>query len=70
MPSQVLKDAILRHHILQGRKVHYIPGWDCHGLPIELKVLTTANEQADPQKIRKKGNDFYINKTRPLRTVL
>jgi isoleucyl-tRNA synthetase len=22
---------------MQGRKVHYVPGWDCHGLPIELK---------------------------------
>lgn len=25
--------------MLQGRKVKYVPGWDCHGLPIELKVL-------------------------------
>jgi isoleucyl-tRNA synthetase len=23
--------------LLQGRKVYYVPGWDCHGLPIELK---------------------------------
>ena len=27
-----------RWHILNGRRVHYRPGWDCHGLPIELKV--------------------------------
>lgn len=35
---QVLKDFILKYHMLQGRKVKYVPGWDCHGLPIELKV--------------------------------
>jgi hypothetical protein len=27
------------HQILKGRKVRFVPGWDCHGLPIELKVL-------------------------------
>jgi isoleucyl-tRNA synthetase len=32
---------ITRYHILQRRKVSYIPGWDCHGLPIELKALKT-----------------------------
>jgi hypothetical protein len=28
-----------RYHMLRGYKVKYVPGWDCHGLPIELKVL-------------------------------
>ena len=36
---QVLKDVINRFQMLQGRKAKYVPGWDCHGLPIELKVL-------------------------------
>lgn len=35
---QILKDFINRYHMLKGRKVSYVPGWDCHGLPIELKV--------------------------------
>ena len=39
---QVLKDFILKYHMLQGRKVKYVPGWDCHGLPIELKVSSAA----------------------------
>ena len=35
---QILKDIINKYQLLQGRRVRYIPGWDCHGLPIELKV--------------------------------
>jgi len=37
--GQVLKDIINRFQLLQGRRAKYVPGWDCHGLPIELKVL-------------------------------
>jgi isoleucyl-tRNA synthetase len=37
--NKVLKDIINKYQMLKGRKVRYIPGWDCHGLPIELKVL-------------------------------
>jgi isoleucyl-tRNA synthetase len=37
--NKLLKDFINRHQVLRGRQVHYVPGWDCHGLPIELKVL-------------------------------
>ena len=42
--AQILKDFIVKFQLLQGRKAAYRPGWDCHGLPIELKVwvLTTA----------------------------
>lgn len=36
--GQILKDFINRYQMLKGRKVSYVPGWDCHGLPIELKV--------------------------------
>ena len=37
--NKVLKDIINKYQMLRGRKVRYVPGWDCHGLPIELKVL-------------------------------
>lgn len=36
--NKILKDFVLRHHIVHGNRVHYRPGWDCHGLPIELKA--------------------------------
>lgn len=38
--NKILKDMINRYQLLSGRTVHYVPGWDCHGLPIELKALT------------------------------
>jgi len=37
--NKLLKDFINRKRVLKGDQVHYVPGWDCHGLPIELKVL-------------------------------
>uniref|UniRef100_A0A034VJ05 Isoleucine--tRNA ligase, mitochondrial n=1 Tax=Bactrocera dorsalis TaxID=27457 RepID=A0A034VJ05_BACDO len=36
--NKILKDITLRQHTVRGQKVNYIPGWDCHGLPIELKA--------------------------------
>ena len=37
--NKILKDFVVKYQLLRGRRVSYIPGWDCHGLPIELKVL-------------------------------
>lgn len=37
--NKVLKDFINRYQLLQGKSARFVPGWDCHGLPIELKVL-------------------------------
>lgn len=37
--NKVLKDIICRVQLGQGKRVRYVPGWDCHGLPIELKAL-------------------------------
>ena len=48
--------------LLKGYKVHYVPGWDCHGLPIELKVLQSIDQEAKkeltPSKLRKKATQF------------
>lgn len=53
--NKILKDIINRFQLLNGKHVVYIPGWDCHGLPIELKALNKLNDQLDrisPTKIR------------------
>ncbi|XP_784868.3 isoleucine--tRNA ligase, mitochondrial [Strongylocentrotus purpuratus] len=42
--NKILKDIINRYKLMRGYKVHYVPGWDCHGLPIELKALTESKE--------------------------
>ncbi|CAK7269950.1 isoleucine-tRNA ligase [Sporothrix epigloea] len=42
--NKILKDMSLRVKIQQGKRVQYRPGWDCHGLPIELKALEAASK--------------------------
>ncbi|CAE7798300.1 ileS, partial [Symbiodinium sp. KB8] len=44
--NKVLKDVFNRHRMLRGHSVRYVPGWDCHGLPIELKALESLQEAA------------------------
>ncbi len=36
--NKILKDVINRAHQMLGKDAHYVPGWDCHGLPIEWKI--------------------------------
>ncbi|XP_078444252.1 tRNA synthetase class I (I, L, M and V) family protein [Wolffia australiana] len=60
--NKILKDIINRYKLLQDYKVRFVPGWDCHGLPIELKVLQSMDEDArkelTPIKLRKKAAKF------------
>lgn len=35
-----LKDLVVRSRLLEGQRCRFVPGWDCHGLPIEHKVMT------------------------------
>lgn len=62
--NKILKDIINRYHILRGRKVNYVLGWDCHGLPIELKVLQTIKpeerKQLTPLQLRQKAREFAL----------
>ena len=57
--NKVLKDIINKHRLMQGRQVRFVPGWDCHGLPIELKVLQAMDQEQrralTPLKLRKKA---------------
>ncbi|XP_049917306.1 isoleucine--tRNA ligase, mitochondrial isoform X2 [Epinephelus moara] len=57
--NKILKDIRNRFEMLRGRQVHYIPGWDCHGLPIELKALGDLGTSGlTPLQIRKKAREF------------
>lgn len=63
--NKILKDTINKYQLLKGRKVRFVPGWDCHGLPIELKVLQTLKpeerRQLTPLSLRQKARDFAID---------
>jgi isoleucyl-tRNA synthetase len=50
--NKILKDIIVRFRTLDGFDAPYVPGWDCHGLPIEHKVETTHGKHLPPGKTR------------------
>ncbi len=62
--NKVLKDIINKYKLLQGHKTNYIPGWDCHGLPIELKVLqklkSKERKELTPLLLRQKAKEFAL----------
>jgi isoleucyl-tRNA synthetase len=62
--NKILKDIINKYKLLRGYRVRYVPGWDCHGLPIELKVLQTLKpderKNLTPLELRHKARDFAI----------
>ena len=62
--NKILKDFVNRYQMMRGKRVRYVPGWDCHGLPIELKVLQSMDPEArkalTPIKLRKKARQFAL----------
>src|SRR5438874_2080839 len=55
--NKVLKDFVVRSQTMLGKRAPYVPGWDCHGLPIEYKVVKESRELS-PLEIRKKCEAF------------
>lgn len=52
--NKVLKDIVVRYKVMRGYRVNHRPGWDCHGLPIELKACKNLNlSAASPLDIRR-----------------
>ena len=47
--NKILKDVIVKYKLLRGYRVDYVPGWDCHGLPIEQQV----EKELKSKKLRK-----------------
>ncbi|MBD6618117.1 isoleucine--tRNA ligase [Komarekiella sp. 'clone 1'] len=62
--GKILKDIINRYQLLKGHKICYVPGWDCHGLPIELKVLqnmkSAERQNLTPLQLRQKAKQFAL----------
>ena len=50
--NKILKDIIVRSKTLAGFDAPYVPGWDCHGLPIEHQIEKAHGKQADGNKAR------------------
>ncbi|MFQ5936169.1 MAG: isoleucine--tRNA ligase, partial [Acidiferrobacterales bacterium] len=59
--NKVLKDIVIKSKSLAGFDTPYIPGWDCHGLPIELAVEKKIGKpglQVDPAKFRRASRAY------------
>ena len=59
--NKILKDMIIKSRTLAGFDAPYVPGWDCHGLPIELMVekkVGKAGHKVDARTFRKKCREY------------
>jgi len=56
--NKILKDIITKFHQMNGKDSVYVPGWDCHGLPIEWKI------EEQYKKNKKNKNDVPVNEFR------
>ena len=61
--NKVLKDFIIRQKNMSGYQAPYVPGWDTHGLPIELKARKKAGVTSDisPVELRKICKEFALH---------
>ena len=55
--NKVLKDLVVRSQTMSGKKCPYTPGWDCHGLPIEHKVMTDLVNSGKIEKLNALDDD-------------
>src|SRR5881296_1361591 len=61
--NKILKDFVVKSQTMLGKRAPYVPGWDCHGLPIEYKVVKESRALS-PLEVRKKSEAFarkFIN---------
>lgn len=57
--NKVLKDFVIKSKTMAGFEAPYIPGWDCHGLPIEFKVMQDEDARdVQPAEIRRRCESF------------
>src|SRR5881392_843572 len=55
--NKILKDFVVKSQTMLGKRAPYVPGWDCHGLPIEYKVVKESRSLS-PLEVRQKCKAF------------
>ncbi|MDP2928469.1 MAG: class I tRNA ligase family protein, partial [Candidatus Omnitrophota bacterium] len=61
--NKILKDIVIRYKTMRGYDSPYVPGWDCHGLPVEhqlFKELKMTKYEIDQVQFRKKAYDYAM----------
>jgi isoleucyl-tRNA synthetase len=56
--NKSLKDVIVKSKTMEGFDAPYLPGWDCHGLPIEIKVVGKKTADMDLLKVRRECREY------------
>lgn len=56
--NKILKDIIIKSKTLDGMDAPYVPGWDCHGLPIELQVEKLHGKSMPPARFRELCREY------------
>src|SRR5216110_2833185 len=55
--NKILKDIVVKSKTMAGFRAPFVPGWDCHGLPIEYKVVKESRKLS-PLEVRKRSEAF------------
>jgi isoleucyl-tRNA synthetase len=55
--NKILKDFVVKSRTMMGYRAPFIPGWDCHGLPIEFKVVKESRGLS-PVEVRKRSEEY------------
>ncbi len=61
--NKILKDILVKYQNMKGLDAPFVPGWDCHGLPVEhqlLKELKINKAEMDPVIFRQKARDYAM----------
>ena len=56
--NKILKDMIVKTRQLKGLDAHYVPGWDCHGLPIENQIEKLYGRNLSRDEMQAKGRAY------------
>jgi isoleucyl-tRNA synthetase len=62
--NKILKDIVVKYKSMQGFDAPYVPGWDMHGLPTEMRALRTFDidrHQIDPMELRRRAHETAVH---------
>ena len=58
--NKILKDMIVKARTLAGYDAPYVPGWDCHGMPIEIQIEKLYGKHLPVAEVQTKARDHHL----------
>ena len=56
--NKILKDIVVKSKLMSGYDAPYVPGWDCHGMPIEIQIEKKFGKGLPPQEVQAKSRAY------------